>query len=54
MAFDINQHELAIDIYMCPLHPEPPFTSLPTLYLWVVPELQLWLPASFIELTLAI
>ena len=25
MAFDINQHELAIDIYMCPLHPEPPF-----------------------------
>ena len=25
MAFAINQHELAIDIYMCPLHPEPSF-----------------------------
>ena len=31
-------------VYMCPPHPEPPPTSLPTLSLWVVPEHWLWVP----------
>ena len=39
-------------VYMCLLHPDPPPTSLPTLSLWVVPEHQLWVPSSCIELAL--
>ena len=39
-------------VYMCPHHPKPPLILLPTLSPWVVPERQLWVSASCIELTL--
>ena len=51
MAFAIHQYESAT---VSPLILNPLPISLPTLFLWVVPEHQLWVPASCIELTLVV
>ena len=43
MIFAIHQHESAIG-KQAPPYPEPPPASLPTLFLYVVPEHWLWVP----------
>ena len=40
--------------YTCVPHPEPPPTSLPIPYLWVIPVHQPWSPCPCIELGLAV
>ena len=41
-------------VYRCPPNLNPLPTSFPTASLWVVPEHQLWMPASCLELVLVI